>query len=238
MRLPFLTNLKTSCFLAFLAGISALLSLAILPVNKGTAFGQTFDSGSDGSDGALNLTELGTIIFDPRSFDPPLDPDGDNVYHFTTINIGESVTVRMRAPELRGHPVIWLASGDVQIDGVLDLSGEDGHPATNLISDRRPSIPGAGGYPGGVGGTGTSPNRAGLGPGGAPARACDGGCGNNASHATLGRGGLGTGPVYGNAFLVPLLGGSGGSGGPPASSLAVGVGGGQEVEQSLLQAPT
>ena len=49
-----------------------------------------FDSGSDGSDGALIFeapeTET-TIDFDPTAFDPPLDPDGDNVYHFTTIYI-------------------------------------------------------------------------------------------------------------------------------------------------------
>lgn len=44
--------------------------------------GQEFNSGSNGSDGTLNLTTPGEVLFDPRNFSPPLDPDGDGVYHW------------------------------------------------------------------------------------------------------------------------------------------------------------
>lgn len=47
-----------------------------------------FSSGSNGSDGALNFPDAkegDVILFDPKAFSPPLDSDGDNVYHFTTI---------------------------------------------------------------------------------------------------------------------------------------------------------
>src|SRR5262245_9468963 len=101
---------------------------------------QQFTSGSTGADGALNLTTAGTIIFDPRTFTPPLDPDGDNVYHFTTITIGAGVTVRLLATHLPG-PVFWLASGAVQIDGTIDLNGVAGQPMSGTSGLRSPSVP-------------------------------------------------------------------------------------------------
>jgi hypothetical protein len=74
--------LLASCILA--------LIVAVLVGRSPSAQAQTFDSGSNGSDGALNLTTPGTVIFDPSTFAPPLDQDGDNVFHFTTITIGEA----------------------------------------------------------------------------------------------------------------------------------------------------
>src|SRR5438270_208703 len=59
------------------------------------SYSQTFSSGSTGIDGALNLTTPGTILFNPKTFNPPLDQDGDNIYNFTTINIGAGVTVKL-----------------------------------------------------------------------------------------------------------------------------------------------
>ena len=110
----------------------------------------SFDSGSDGSDGALDLTgENGEVIFDPVALG--LDLDRDNVFHFTTITIPAGVTLRMRGLELQFAGVYWLAQGAVQVDGTLDLSGEDGHD--DQLGNRRPSMPGAGGFPGGVGKT-------------------------------------------------------------------------------------
>ena len=56
-------------------------------------------AGSNGSDGALNLTLAtpgvlnGVLIFDPVALN--LDVDGDNVYHFTTINIANGLTVKL-----------------------------------------------------------------------------------------------------------------------------------------------
>lgn len=174
---------------------------------------QTFDSGSDGSDGALDLTEPGEILFDPRAFAPPLDQDGDNVYHFTTINIASGVTVRMTATLLNNKPVIWLASGAVTISGILDLSGQAGHPATSVPAERRPSEPGPGGFAGGIGGfSGGGPPQPGSGPGGGDSGLLD--------NFLRGAGGS----FGGNSFLVPLFGGSGGGGG--GSSGTTGYGGG------------
>ena len=169
---------------------------------------QPFNSGSNGSDGALNLTVPGTIIFDPKTFTPPLDPDGDNVYHFTSITIGPGVFVRLRGPELNMAPVFWLASGPVQISGTISLNGGAGHDGSEIPANRLPSVPGAGGYPGGWGGIPSSGQQSGFGPGGGGTCGHGGGAGHN------GRGiGCGAGPSYGNDFLMPLLGGSGGAGG-------------------------
>ncbi|HAV12486.1 MAG TPA: hypothetical protein DCX06_03165 [Opitutae bacterium] len=99
-----------------------------------------FDSGSDESDGALVIAgNQGNVVFDPDAFNPVLDADRDGVYHFTTISVGAGTTLRFRADVMGHKPMIWLASGDVIIDGQLDLSQTfDGN------------IPGAGGFYGGI----------------------------------------------------------------------------------------
>ena len=62
---------------------------------------QPFDSGSNGSDGALNLTQTGAPIeFDPGALG--IDADGDNIFHFTTINIATGVTMRLTVRKLHG----------------------------------------------------------------------------------------------------------------------------------------
>ena len=178
-----------------------------------------FDSGSDGSDGALILTEPGTILFDPMDFTPPLDQDGDGVYHFISIHIGQGVTVKLSAIPLGTKPVVWLSSGTVQIDGTIDLNGEDGHDFSALVY--RPSIAGAGGYEGGIGGgpdVGVPTAGRGPGAGGAglfPPDPYSTSRGGIAGHASDGRGESDfgqAGKAYGNNFLLPLLGGSGGGG--------------------------
>ena len=140
---------------------------------------QTFTSGSTGADGALNFagTPPGTVIdFDPTTFTPALDADGDSVYHFTTITIPANVTVRLRANKAGAAPIHWLATGAVVIDGTLDLNGENGH---TRVAPRIPSVPGPGGFAGGIGaGTPNLPPQAGFGPGGGCAS------GGNAGHAT------------------------------------------------------
>src|SRR5882762_10024 len=134
------------------AMFGCLLVSIFCSANVGFAQTQTFNSGSNGSDGALNLTTPGTIIFDPKTFNPPLNPAGDNVYNFTTINIAAGVTVKLSSKVLSG-PVYWLAQGAVTIDGTIDLNGEDGAPNTKLASTRIPAAGGAGGYSGGIGGS-------------------------------------------------------------------------------------
>jgi len=182
-----------------------------------------FDSGSNGSDGALILETPGTILFDPRNFNHPLDQDGDGVYHFTEIRIGAGVTVKLSSVPLGTKPVVWLAQGAVQIDGTVDLDGENGHDQTTIS---RPSISGAGGY-GGAAGGGVSGgiDLNGDGPGAGRGGRIDQ-QGSGAGHASPGRqgaGGLPGGSPYGNNFLSPLLGGSGGGAGGNAGG---GAGGG------------
>jgi hypothetical protein len=210
------------------------LVFTVLLIACMTAEAQDFNSGSNGSDGALNLTTPGTVIFDPAKFTPPLDPDGDNVFHFTTITIGPGVIVQLKNIPLRGRSVIWLASGDVKIEGTIDLSGQTGHPTNDPVpANRVPAEPGPGGYAGGVGATTISAAHSGKGPGrggtNAPGFACriftPDMLGGGAGHATNGSG-YSPGAAYGNVLLVPLRGGSGGGGGNGGFGGGGGGGGG------------
>lgn len=192
--------MNCTCFIqraqrAFLV-LTAIVALVPLAVQaQGT---RTFNSGSTGADGALtfNVPPGTTINFDPATFSPPLDAEGDNVYHFTTITVPAGITVRLSGSVLGSTPVYWLASGQVRIDGTLDLSGETGGAGGQAAL---PATPGAGGYPGGSGGASRS---AGLGPGGGAAAQTGTRAGGPATHVS----------TYGNRFLRPLIGGSGGGG--------------------------
>ena len=193
-----------------------------------TARTQNFSSGSTGADGALDFSNLapGTIVeFNPDSFNPRLDPDRDNVYHFTTINVPAGVTVKLTARYLNG-PVYWLATGAVQINGTLDLNGQNGQNSSALINSgaRFPSIPGAGGFGGGFGAFGSALPQIGNGPGGGLLATRGDHNGGSAGHASSSACSDVQAPAYGNAFLVPLVGGSGGAGGH--SGAGGGAGGG------------
>lgn len=196
------------------------IALVLACATKG-GFCQSFSSGSTGADGPLTLTTPGTVLFDPKTFNPPLNPAGDNVFHFTTITIGQGVTLKLTSKILTG-PVYFLATGAVQIDGTIDLNGETGHTATASPADRTPAPGGAGGFPGGVGGkVGTIfPPTAGNGPGGGLAATANSG----GVLEIYGRGGQ----FSGSQYLIPLIGGSGGGGGANsyAHHLSGGGGGG------------
>jgi len=160
--------------------------------------------------------------FDPIALG--LNPAGDNVFNFTTINIPVGVTIKLRASKLHNTAVTWLATGNVTIAGTLDLSGAG--PAT--LDTTNPSLlatnrvlpePGPGGYTGGLGSRGGVGPQLGAGPGGGPAgqqstqgNNCAGG---NASFISSGAIPNYTiaGLTYGSYLLVPLYGGSGGGGG-------------------------
>ncbi len=139
------------------------LFLAMAFLGASVGFAQPFSSGSNGSDGALNFITPGTINFDPVALG--LNPAGDNIFNFTTVNIGAGVTVNMTAGKLREKSVVWLATGPVAIAGTLNLSGAAGYPDNSPSSAQVPSQPGPGGYAGGVGGAISSPSQAGAGPG-------------------------------------------------------------------------
>ena len=166
--------------------------------------GQTFNSGSTGANGALNVTENTTIA---------LPPDG--VLHYTTITIGADATLTFTRNSLN-TPAYLLAQGDVVVNGIIDVTGKA------PVAPFQGGLAGPGGFDGGNGGfsTGNSviPGGNGQGPGG-------GKHGADESPAGAGGGSYGTrsdqtriwnsqkpGDVYGTLALIPLVGGSGGGG--------------------------
>ena len=115
------------------------------------------------------------------------------------------MVVKLRANFVNG-PVFWLVQNAITVDGTIDLNGEAGHPPTLFLAERMLSPSGSGGYAGGLGEFGNSPQLDGFGPGGGDLFP------GNSLCAEIGHGGRFTG----NSFLVPLVGGSGGSGSPRA----------------------
>jgi hypothetical protein len=125
-----------------------------------------FTSGSTGADGALNPT-VNTEI--------QLPPTG--VLNYTTINIPSGVTVRFKR-NASNTPVYLLATGNVTIAGVINVSGSTaaatGTSGDGAVGDDgAPGEGGPGGYDGGRGGRddlALTPaiirGGAGLGPGG------------------------------------------------------------------------
>ena len=192
-----------------------LLSLAIPSL-------AAFNSGSTGADGALNITATGVTIWDPHA--SGLDPDGDNVFHFTTINIASGVTLKLRANVLGSRPVVWLATGNVTISGPIDLNGDQGH-AYNAA--HQASVAGAGGFSGGIGvqpgvltaTAGEGPGKGGVGGGNGGGAGSPCGYGASAGHRLAATTFTCTGSccavaggTYDNQFILPLQGGSGGAG--------------------------
>jgi hypothetical protein len=198
-------NMKTTQKLPFL---TAALLAGLL-----SAGAQPFQSGSNGSYGALNVTT-----------DITLDVPVDGIFHCTTINIQTGRTLRFRRNALN-TPVILLATGDVTIVGAIDVSGGRGSPSA-------PGLGGPGGFDGGAPGSVGLPGGDGQGPGGGKAGtlvAAD--AAGPASYATVPAFGLPArrGLSYGNALLFPIVGGSGGGGGAGNPGWGGGGGGGALV---------
>jgi len=191
-----------------------LCLLAALVVSAaGSGWGQV-NSGSNGSDGAFNpATNVVVNMAD--------HPSG--VYQYTFVNISNGITVTF-VPNAANTPVVWLVQSNVVINGTVDVSGQaPGAAPANVLG----GVCGPGGFRGGSGGDGGS---AGLGPGAGVA-------GQAAAFGTLPIAWNGSGYVfytngtatYGNQFLLPLMGGSGGGGvgsGTYANTYAGGGGGG------------
>jgi hypothetical protein len=228
----FMVNLFS--FLKLSRCLNTLMTIGVVVFGMANSGFAAFSSGSNGSDGALEITTPGKTIFDPKALG--IDNDSDNVFHFTTINIAASCTLRLGADVMGPRPVYFLASGNVTISGVIDLNGEHGH-AYNAA--HKASIAGAGGYSGGIGyQSGMIAATPGEGPGG-------GGIGTGSSYSNCSYGaGAGykvegtvyacsgypccpiAGKMYGNKYLLPLLGGSGGGGGTIGMGSGGGAGGG------------
>ena len=159
---------------------------------------QDFDSGSTGADGDL--------IFDiangtTQNFNH-LAAGHNGIWDFNTITVPSGVTVTFSRPHASGTPpVIWLATGDVEINGLLNLSGQNGTVGLGSAPVGSERKGGPGGFAGGVDNGGS-----GYGPGGG-----QGGFGANGSTFGTVSGGAGQfSGLYGNRFLQPLIGGSGG----------------------------
>ncbi|NUN94648.1 MAG: hypothetical protein HUU16_00600 [Candidatus Omnitrophica bacterium] len=153
------------------------------------------------------------------------------IWNFTTIDLPSGITVQFNK-NTSNTPVIWLATGEVNIAGGIDLDGEDGF-GTVTPGDESPGGPG--GFAGGLGGrrfeiSGSYAGTPGQGPGGGfPGTIPDEPVGaGNGSYGTKGTGSGASlsGEVYGNRYIQPLLGGSGGGGGRSANQGNGGNGGG------------
>lgn len=161
---------------------------------------QQFSSGSTGNDGALNITAPGVTYLDAKAMN--IDPAGDNIFNFTTINVASGSILRISEVKVHG-PVYFLATGDVVINGVIDLRGDDSPGPTASAAEQIPTYAGSGGYSGGLGGISGDQNHQAL-PGNGPG----GGVPGDINVISVATGGSFTT----NRFLVPLVGGSGGGG--------------------------
>jgi hypothetical protein len=92
---------------------------------------QTFNSGSTGADGVLDLTAGDREVQLPES----------GILNYTTVNIPTGRTLRFKKNS-RNTPVTLLAQGDIIISGTIDTS------AQHSSSRDAPGIPGPGGFPG------------------------------------------------------------------------------------------
>ncbi len=182
-----------------ITGILAFVSLAQAQIN----------TGSNGNDGAFNpsLTPSNNVVY----VDMADHPDG--IYQFTSVNIPFGLTVFF-IPNAKNTPVVWLVQSNCVINGTVDLSGQRGNGAAG-------STGGPGGFKGGS--PGPSAATAGEGPGGGGVTSPTDFTAGNASYGSLGGTNGAVGKIYGNNFLIPLIGGSGGGGN---SGYAFGAGGG------------
>jgi hypothetical protein len=162
--------------------------------------------GADGTDGVLNITE-DTVIDLSQAVTATWDQDnsanaGKGVYDaakwavvfkYSSVNIDAGVTLTFKNHPSKA-PVVWLVSGSVTIEGNVSLNGT-GAQVTPALSE-----PGPGGFRGASGKYSTDVDAgAGFGPGGGVRNAKGGAYGSGAT-------------PYGNPSLIPLIGGSGGSG--------------------------
>jgi hypothetical protein len=180
-------------------------ALAVLAV--GLAFASTanasIDVKSNGAAGDLvitsstviDLSQAITAPWDTAGLDPATAAKGIYdpeqwavVFHYSSVDV-QAGNVTFKNHPSRA-PVVWLVESNVTINGAVNLSGQTGRQDLYL------AWPGPGGFRGGKTHSPSDPWSSGFGPGGGvPAN-------TGGSFAT----------AYSNDRLVPLIGGSGGSG--------------------------
>lgn len=174
--------------------VSWIAVVALLGVGGLGASAQAFDSGSNGSYGAILVPNNTTTTID-------LPPDG--ILHCTTVSIGQNSVLQF-TPNALNTPVFLLAQSNIVIqpNATVTVSGSS---ASGAIGGRG----GPGGFEGGMGGFGPSApaNRGGDGYG--PGRGINAEGRRYAAHANVEDSNTN---VYGNALVMPLIGGSGGAG--------------------------
>lgn len=171
--------------------------------------------GEDGADikndvWTFDGTDWSSVTGNGFTIDMRDKPNG--VWNYTTIDIPAGVTVEFLKNDANS-PVVWLATGNVNIVGSVNLDGKNGGTQTNA-GDAPGPLGGPGGFRGGVGGvrldiSGSHLAQPGAGPGGGTGGVSSGQDGGDAVYAGF----------YGNPLVDPLIGGSGGGG--EASSTTV-----------------
>ena len=206
--------------------------------------------GADGSDGVLTITVAdctnGVYTIDlgraaTKQWDAKPTTAGCGVYDpekwavvfkYSSVQIDEGCTLKF-VNHPSNPPVYWLVSGDVTINGEINLDGDRGQDNED-IGVTVCAKPGPGGFAGGLSLTQNSGNTyyggGGYGPGGATSQirrkksgyTMPSVVGGGGSYATKGNSNSSTnsditnssdaGSLYGDETLVPLVGGSGGAG--------------------------
>ena len=101
--------------------VCVLLSAMLLPCYRAEAQpGMPFSSGSTGVDRALTITAPGVTYFNPTAMNLTKNT---NIFNFTTITIAAGSTLKFYEAVFHG-PVFLLASGDVTINGSIDITGD------------------------------------------------------------------------------------------------------------------
>ncbi len=146
----------------------ALTALAAGVLLSAAQANAAVNSGSTGADGVLSPG---------ASVELPLPANG--ILNYTSVNIPKGVTVTFRKNP-RNTPVVMLVSGNVKIEGVIDIRGAAGKPTGTAGDgspgdDGEPGTGGPGGFDGGRGGREDASLRpeiisggGGQGPGGGP----------------------------------------------------------------------
>lgn len=219
--------------------LTMLCAMAAIAVSAATVQAQ-LTVPSDGSDGLFLPTENTTVDLSTAAtgvWSDPAPVPGQGVYDADkwavvfkyapqfgnqefAVDIPAGVTITF-TNHPSGAPVVWLVDGKVKIDGTINLDGSIGTGSNASFS-----IPGPGGFRGGHAALTGASAAAGLGPGGGnfvEGGAISGGGG----YAFQGGGTAGSGGLpYGNARIIPLIGGSGGSGRNSTINDGGGAGGG------------
>jgi len=176
------------------AGLLALTSFARAQTVE-------FNAGSTGALGDVVITNDTQIVL-----------PADGVLHYKSFTIVSNAAVSF-IKNANNTPVYLLSQGEVTIGGRIYVSGGGSG------GDRGPGLGGIGGFDGGRRGVDELPPGDGQGPGGGLAGtetdSSDPESAGSGSFLTMkGNGSTNLGAIYGNAALIPLIGGSGGGGTP------------------------